>query len=111
LNVRKLERPLARQGPDYLKTALNDYLETGEVELPAYPAYLSYVEGIQARVHWLTEELWDCTDRLPPMYCEDLGLGDNASYADAARFLRRNEDIRASRRIALQEPIDLSQSS
>jgi hypothetical protein len=108
MDVRKLDRPAARRGPDYLKKALNDYLETGEVELPSYPAYLSYVEGIEARIHWLTEELWDCTDRLPSLYCDDLGLGENASYADAARYLRQNQDIRASRRISLQEPIDLS---
>jgi hypothetical protein len=110
MDVRKLERPVARHGPDYLKRALNDYLETGEVELPSYPAYLSYVEGIGARVVWLTEELWDCTDQLPAMYCEDLGLGEEASYADAARYLRHKEDIRAARRTSLEEPIDLFRS-
>ncbi|MEA2506421.1 MAG: hypothetical protein QOH48_1039 [Actinomycetota bacterium] len=95
LNVRR-----TRRGIDYLKKALTDFLETGEVELPSYPAYLSYVEGIEARVRWLTEELWDCTDPLPAMYCEDLGLDRGATYSDAARYLRQREDLRAVRRIS-----------
>jgi hypothetical protein len=49
-------------------------------------------------LRWLTEELWDCTDRLPPMYCEDLGLPARATYGDAARYLRATEEERASRR-------------
>jgi hypothetical protein len=93
-----LDPPRTRRGIDYLKKALTDFLETGEVELPSYPAYLSYVEGIEARVRWLTEELWDCTDELPAMYCEDLGLERGASYSDAARYLRQREDVRAVRR-------------
>jgi hypothetical protein len=87
-----------RRGFDYLKKALTDFLETGEVELPSYPAYLSYVDGMEARVKWLTEELWDCTDPLPPLYCDDLGLASGATYADAARYLRHREDVRAWRR-------------
>jgi hypothetical protein len=90
--------PAAVPAPDYLKKALIDYLETGEVELPSYPAYLAPLEGAQARLQWLTEELWDCTERLPPMYCDDLGLHNGASYGDAARYLRHKEDVRSSRR-------------
>ncbi|MEA2509837.1 MAG: hypothetical protein QOG21_1919 [Actinomycetota bacterium] len=90
-------RPAVR-APDYLKKALIDYLETGEVELPSYPAYLTAVEGAQARLEWLTEELWDCTEHLPPMYCDDLGLPGRATYGDAARYLRHKEDLRSSRR-------------
>jgi hypothetical protein len=90
--------PSAVRAPDYLKKALIDYLETGEVELPSYPAYLASLASPQARLHWLTEELWDCTERLPPMYCDDLGLHGRASYGEAARYLRHREDTRLARR-------------
>jgi hypothetical protein len=95
-----LDHSITLHGDDYLKKALTDFLETGEVELPSYPAYLSYVDGIHARVQWLTEELWDCTDSLPSMYCEDLGLDRGATYSDAARYLRSKEDLREFRRIS-----------
>jgi hypothetical protein len=87
----------AVRAPDYLKKALIDYLETGEVELPSYPAYLASLASPQARLQWLTEELWDCTERLPPMYCDDLGLHGRASYGEAARYLRHREDTRSAR--------------
>lgn len=90
----------AGSAPDYLRKALTDYLETGEVELPSFPAYLASVEA-RSRVRWLTGELWDCTDRLPPMYCEDLGLPARATYGDAARYLRATEERRASRRASI----------
>jgi hypothetical protein len=32
VDVQKLEMPVVHRGPDYLKRALDDYLETGEVE-------------------------------------------------------------------------------
>lgn len=86
--------PSAVRAPDYLKKALIDYLETGEVELPSYPAYLASLQDSRARLNWLTDELWDCTDRLPPMYCEDLGLHSRATYGDAARYLRHKSDMR-----------------
>jgi hypothetical protein len=86
--------------PEYLRKALTDYLETGEVELTSYPAYLATLEGTGARVRWLTEQLWDCTDLLPPMYCEDLGLHHRGTYGEAARYLRSKLDLRTSRRAA-----------
>jgi hypothetical protein len=89
----------AGHSPDYLKKALTDYLETGEVELPSYPAYLSSVEP-RARLQWLTGQLWACTDRLPPMYCEDLGLHHRATYGEAARYLRDREEQRSRRRMS-----------
>jgi hypothetical protein len=95
------EGRFAVHAPDYLKKALIEYLETGEVELPSYPAYLASLEGPRARLHWLTEELWDCTDRLPSMYCDDLGLHGRATYGDAARYLRHKDDLRSSRRSSL----------
>jgi hypothetical protein len=82
---------------------LIDYLETGEVELTSYPAYLAYVEGTEARVRWLTAQLWDSTDPLPALYCEDLGLHERATYGDAARYLRTKEDLRSSRRASTSQ--------
>ena len=88
------------RAPEYLRKALTDYLETGEVELTSYPAYLASLEDTDARVRWLTGQLWDCTDPLPAMYCEDLGFHHRGTYGDAARYLRSKQDLQSSRRAA-----------
>jgi hypothetical protein len=41
------------------------------------------------RAHWLTGQLWNCTDILPGGDCESLGLPHGSTYAQAARLIRR----------------------
>lgn len=42
----------------------------------------------QERLRWLSGQLWNCTDILPALYCEDVGLPPGSTYAQAARNVR-----------------------
>jgi hypothetical protein len=37
---------------------------------------------------WLLDQLADCTDILPGMYCSDLDLPRGSTYADAVEVIR-----------------------
>jgi hypothetical protein len=85
---------LGGHAPGYLRQEFNDFLETGEVQLPDEPTYLSYSEGVEARLQWLIWELWHCSDILGPRLCGALGLPVGSSYADAARLVGQREGAR-----------------
>ncbi|MEA2509676.1 MAG: hypothetical protein QOG21_1758 [Actinomycetota bacterium] len=80
--------------PGYLRREFDTFVQTGEVRLPAEPSYLSYSEGVEARLQWLIWELWHCSDILPTACCGRLGLGLGATYAEAARFVGQREEAR-----------------
>jgi hypothetical protein len=85
---------LGGNAPGYLRAEFNDFLETGEVRLPPEPSYLSYSEGIEARLQWLIWELWHCCDILPPRYCGLLGLRMGSTYAEGVRLVGQREEAR-----------------
>jgi hypothetical protein len=82
---------LGGHAPSYLRREFDTFVETGEVRLPSEPSYLSYSEGVEARLQWLIWELWHCSDILPAFCRRSLGLGLGATYADAARFVGQRE--------------------
>jgi hypothetical protein len=83
---------LGGHAPGYLRREFDAFVETGEVRLPPEPSYLSYSEGVEARLQWLIWELWHCSDVLPPVVCGRLALGLGATYADAARLVGQREE-------------------
>jgi hypothetical protein len=83
---------LGGHAPGYLRREFDAFLETGEVRLPSEPSYLSYSEGVEARLQWLIWELWHCSDALPANCRGLLGLGLGATYADAARLVGQREE-------------------
>lgn len=80
--------------PSYLRQEFDTFIETGQVQLPPQPAYLSFSEAVDARLQWLIWELWHCSDPVPPRYCVRLGLSRGATYADAARLVGKREEAR-----------------
>jgi hypothetical protein len=73
--------------PDYLRDALGWYIESApyldpDIELATVP--LRH-EKQPFRVKRLIEELWDCTDQLPPVHCDLLDIPRGSTYADAAK--------------------------
>ena len=43
---------------------------------------------VEQRARWLTGQLWNCTDIMPSLACEQLELPLGSTYARAARHLR-----------------------
>lgn len=41
------------------------------------------------QLHWLSGQLWLCTDTLPGDYCRELEIPQGSSYAQAARLIRQ----------------------
>jgi hypothetical protein len=41
------------------------------------------------RRRWLCGQLWNCTDVLPVFYCDEVGLPQGSTYAQAARRIRQ----------------------
>ena len=88
--------------PGHLRDALLDCFE-GQVSKPWYKPLgeseaLVFrhqemqaawdVMGLKQRAQWLIGQLWNCTDVLPSMACENLDIQRGSTYAQAARKLK-----------------------
>jgi hypothetical protein len=63
--------------PDHLREALETLIETGDGT--------AEVGGSQRPARWVVGQLWNCTDILPRVYCDEADLPPGSTYAQAAR--------------------------
>src|SRR2546428_8828536 len=72
--------------PGYLRDAFADWVEEGmpsEVEAEG-PGHFFY-DGEPHSARWLLGQLSHCSDIMPWLLCDDLGLPQGSTYAEAVR--------------------------
>jgi hypothetical protein len=78
--------------PDSWVEALDDELGQNHIYGQHLAIWMAMTKPQRAR--WLTSCLWHCTDIMPSQMCAEMDLPSGATYARAARRLRRRGGTR-----------------
>ena len=72
-----------KPGAGHLKNAFLDFLDSDANDS------MVDLTGERRSIHWVCDQLSECTDTLPAEYCEELNLTEGSSYGKAAEIVRQ----------------------